>query len=656
MRRLRLYFRLAWTNIKANYRLYVPYLLASTGMVMMFYIILMLAKDPSINMGYLSAVLSFGSMVVGLFAVAFILYINSFLMKQRTREFGLYNILGMEKPQIACIVLAEALLSYLIAMAGGIVLGTLFSKLVQLLLLRLIRFGGDIVMTLNASAALDTMLLFGIIYFLAFISTLNKVRKSRPVDMLTSASAGEQEPKAKWVMSIIGLLTLLAGYFLSQYVQSPVEAFLWFFIAVALVMVGTYCLFTTGSIAVLKLMQKNKQFYYKKNHFINVSGMMYRMQQNAKGLAQICILSCMVLVTISMTVSLYAGVEGMLKQRHGREMDITYYVSSSSQADSVRSEILSQAGNPIENELHYYSAKEQLQGDNGIYTWISDQSNGLDSWNTVLFIYSIDDYNTIADQNVTLQDNEILLYSSRDDNPDTLQIGTHSYQIKELLKSYPAELGSQLYSSESVRVLYAYCNNPFAMASEVEGTDSPVLAYTERFDTTLSDEDQSRLCNSFNTELFGGTELDGHAECIANDRTDFYQMTGSYLFIGIFLGGIFLIATVLIIYYKQVSEGYEDRHRYRILQQVGLSRQEVRKSINSQVLTVFFLPLVVALLHILFAFHMVYELMGAFGLSDSALFFKCMFLTAAVFALIYALVYWITSRVYYHIIEQPSAN
>ncbi|NCB33562.1 MAG: ABC transporter permease, partial [Erysipelotrichia bacterium] len=353
MRKIGLYFRLAWTNIKANYRLYVPYLIASTGMIMMYYIISMLAMDPSLKMGYLSPTLGSGSFVVALFAISFILYINSFLMKRRTKEFGLYNILGMEKPQIALIVFIETLLSFLIASVSGILIGTIFAKLVQLFLLRLIRYGGDIVMQINPEAVLNTVLIFGVIYAVAYLSTLRTIHKTKPADMLSSSNAGEQEPRAKWILSVIGAAALLGGYWLSQYVQSPMEAFIYFFIAVALVMVGTYLLFTTGSIAILKMLQKNKKFYYQKNHFINVSGMMYRMKQNARGLAQICILSCMVLVTISMTVSLYFGVEDMLRNRYGREVKVASYVNSLSQRDEVRSEVLTKAGNPIQNELYY---------------------------------------------------------------------------------------------------------------------------------------------------------------------------------------------------------------------------------------------------------------------------------------------------------------
>ncbi len=654
MRKIGLYFRLAWTNIKANYRLYVPYLIASTGMIMMYYIILMLAMDPSINMGYLSAVLGSGSYIVALFAISFILYINSFLMKRRTREFGLYNILGMEKPQIAFVVFVETLISFLIATISGILLGTIFSKLVQLLLLRLIHFGGDIVMQLNPMAILYTIIIFGVIYVLAFLSTLKKIYETRPADMLSSANAGEKEPKAKWVMAVIGAATLLGGYWLSQYVQSPMEAFVYFFIAVALVMVGTYMLFTTGSIAVLKIMQKNQKFYYQKNHFINVSGMMYRMKQNAKGLAQICILSCMVLVTISMTVSLYAGVEDMLRNRFGREIRVTSYVSSPEKMNEVRSELLTKAGNEVQDELYYVSSENKLQRSQDSYE-LTGTGSTISEFNTVLYIYSIDDYNRIFNETVSLKSNEILLYSSVNTEMSTLSIGSHSYSIKTLLKDKPKEMYSDLYSSStSISVMYCYCNDPYAMTAEVQNVSEPYLDFYEMFDTEMSDEQQSAYCKDLNTNVFGGDILDGHATAASDERESYYQYTGSYLFVGIFLGGIFLIATVLIIYYKQVSEGYEDRHRYQILQQVGLSRQEVRNTINSQVLTVFFLPLVIALLHILFAFHMVYELMLAFGLDNVQLFFKCMLSTVGVFALIYGLVYVFTSRVYYHIVEQPS--
>lgn len=651
MRRTSLYLRLARTNIRANYRLYVPYLLASTGMVMMYYIILMLAMDPSLSMQYLSMVLGSGSWVVGLFAVSFILYVSSFLMKQRTREFGLYNVLGMNKRQIGCVVLAETLISYAVSMAGGILLGTALSKLLQLLLLRLIRYGGDIAMQLSLKPAMDTMILFAVIYLLAYLSTLARIWKTRPADLLASANAGEKEPKARWLMAAVGTAALLAGYWLSQYVQSPVDAFVYFFVAVALVMIGTYLLFTAGSIAVLRILQRNPRYYYQKNHFINVSGMMYRMKQNARGLAQICILSCMVLVTVSMTVSLYAGVEGILRQRHQRDLDITAVVSSQAQAEQVRADLLKESGSTVRNEQYFAYSESFLQGSGSSYAY-AERVNGA-QWNTVLYVYSIEDYCRITGRQVSLASDEILLYSSRPSEISRLAVGGDSWRVKEQLSEYPPLPGSDRYDSASAQIMYAYCPDPYAMTRRIQSNPEAELTLCEQFDSDLTAEQQEALCSRLNAGIFAGTQ-DGHAGGIAADRADYYLNTGSYLFIGIFLGGIFLIATVLIIYYKQVSEGYEDRHRYDILQQVGLSREEVRRTIHSQVLTVFFLPLAAAMLHIVFAFHMVYELMLAFGLNDVSLFLRCMLATAAVFALIYTAVYIMTSKVYCHIVERPA--
>jgi putative ABC transport system permease protein len=661
MRKLKLYFRLAFTNIKANYRLYVPYLLASTGMIAMFYIILMLAMDGSIGKTYLGAVLGSGSYVVYLFSIAFILYINSFLMRRRTREFGIYNILGMDKPQIACVVFAENLLSYVVSGVGGILLGTLFSKLIQLLLLRLIQYGGNIQMRLNPEAALMTLSGFAVIYVITYIDDLRRIWKTKPIDMLESANSGEKEPKAKWAMSIMGVITLGAGYFLSQFVQDPSSAFAFFFIAVALVMIGTYLLFTTGSIAILKILKKNRKYYYQKNHFINVSGMMYRMKQNAKGLAQICILSCMVLVTVSMTVSLYVGVDSMVESQYARDIVVESYVTSQSQLDEIRSHITETADNDLENEVYYSEANVYISGRDG--TYVTGDRAATDATDySVLYVLNVSDFNRITGKNIQLQDGEVGISTSDQNISGMLAINDTVSSVKKIKDEIPSIITSDdsemMTDNNNVGTVYLLCNDPFAFMKSLGIEDDTVtLTYQEAFDSSLSKAKQEDLCSSLNSEYFKNSQdFDGHANSQAAIKQDYYEMYGGFLFVGIFLGGIFLMATVLIIYYKQVSEGYEDRRRYRILEQVGLSRKEVHRSINAQVLTVFFLPLAVAMLHIFFAFHMIYELMLAFGLNDVGLFFKCMLITAGIFAVIYTLVYWITSQVYSHIVDQQTIN
>ncbi|MCH3960931.1 MAG: ABC transporter permease [Solobacterium sp.] len=651
MHKLSLYAKLACTNIKANYRLYVPYLLASSGMIMMYYIILMLAMDPGMNNGNLSAALGSGSWIVGLFAVSFILYINSFLMKRRTKEFGLYNVLGMDKPQIACVVFIETAFAFLIAVLGGILLGTVFSKLMQLLLLRMIKYGGDITMQLSLKPVLDTVCLFAVIYFLAYLSTLKTIYQTKPVDLMSSSNAGEKAPKANWAMAIIGAAVLIAGYWLAQYVKNPTEALTYFFIAVALVMIGTFFLFTSCSVAVLKLLQKNKKYYYKKNHFINVSGMMYRMKQNAKGLAQICILSCMVLVTISMTISLYVNTENIVKTSFTKDVEISAYVDSQTDQAKVTDELASYTDLARENETIYVKGGTLLSADSVGLLDLPDHVSSVS-----VQILSIASYNEQTGRNIVLNGDEIAAYCSANGQiGDALKINQNSYHVKEEILSNPDAFAESAIGNDEQLSVYIYCNDPYAMTDTVQNAKGkPTLVLHDDFDTSASDQEQQKFCDRLSDEYFNA-EQGGEAQCYSSFRTEAYTLIGSLLFVGVFLGTLFLIATVLIIYYKQVSEGYEDRHRYEILQQVGLSKAEVKKSINSQVLTVFFMPLGVAMLHICFAFHIVYELMRAFGLSDTSLYLKYLLLTAGAFAIIYMLVYFVTSKVYYHIVENKNA-
>lgn len=652
MHKLSLYTKLAWTNIKANYRLYVPYLIASIGMIMMFYIILLLAMDPGMNISQLSQALGSGSFVVGIFAVSFILYINSFLMKRRIKEFGLYNVLGMDKPQIAAIVFIETVISFFIASVGGIILGTVFAKLTQLLLLRMIQYAGNLSLNFNAEPILSTLGLFAVIYILAFLTTLKTIYQTKPVDLLSSSNAGEKAPKANWLMAIIGFIVLGAGYWLAQYVQSPNQALSMFFIAVALVMIGTFFLFTSCSVAILKVMQKNKKFYYQKNHFINVSGMMYRMKQNAKGLAQICILSCMVLVTISMTVSIYVNTENIIKDQFHRDVQIEAYTNSVEDAAVIQQQLAEKVQLSKTNEASFVRGQTLIDiHEIGL--------NNIDTSNTTyadVTVLPISFYNQQTNRNIVLNNGDIAVYCNQNGQiSDSLTINGNNYHVQEELKTNLDVLdsGNQYLGSVSV---FIYCNDPFALSNDIQNAQgNPTLMYCDYFDTDATNDEQVAFVNQLNENYFDDAQQSGTAECLYLNRLDTYSVIGGLLFVGVFLGTLFLIATVLIIYYKQVSEGYEDRHRYEILQQVGMSKQEVKKSINSQVLMVFFLPLAVAILHICFAFHIVYELMRAFGLVDTMLYLKYLVITVAIFAIVYVIVYFVTSKVYYHIVENKQS-
>lgn len=468
MREYRFFPRLALVNLTRNRRFYGPYLISCGGTVGMYYVLRFLAGTETLasvrGAAYLQSMMSIGCAVVGIFAAVILLYANSFVMKRRHRELGLYHVLGLEKRHLAWVMLWETLYCALAALGLGLVAGGVLSYLVPPLLLGMIRFPMEFTVHLSGRAMWETVQLFIILFGLTLLANFARLHRSRPVELLRSAQTGEREPKTKRLLALVGLVTLAGGYGLAVTIQDPVEAMVWFFGAVLLVMVGTYCIFTAGSIALLKALRANHNFYYQTRHFTAVSGMLYRMKQNAAGLSNICILSTMVLVTVSTTACLYFGLEQMAAQR------------------------------AAENALSTAEAAEMLQ--------------------------------------------------------------------------------------------------------------------------------------------------------------EYAVMYGGFLFLGLFLGAVFLLATVLIIYYKQLSEGYEDRDRYRIMQQVGMTPEEVRGSIRSQILLVFFLPLGMAGLHLLAASPMLCRMLELFGLQNAPLFAACAGGTLAVFCIVYALVFILTARTYNRVVRE----
>ncbi len=652
MRSKGMYMRLAVQNIKAHYRTYVPYLLASIGIAMMFFMIMNLAMDPALTMSSLGAMMGMGVGIIGIFSFVFILYINSFLIKQRMREFGLYNILGMEKKHIARVMLYETFITYAISMVLGIGLGVVFSKLMQLLLLRMIHYSGNLQLTFSAEAVFTTMILFAAVQLIAYAGTLAKIQLSNPIDLLKSSSKAESAPKVNWVLALAGVILIGIGYWMAITIENPAMASSLFLVAALFVILGTYCMFTAGSAAMLKILQKNKKYYYRKEHFINVSGMMYRMRQNAKGLASICILSCMAIVTISVSMGLYAGSEDILNMTFPQEIQVSAYAYTEDAVKTVDECIASVTEGKAENVTRFSSFSKYFVRNADGFAEPAENDNVA-----LLKFYDIDDYNRLENQNIVLADNAVLVYDSAGYNASDITVNGHAFQVQNVLAEPADNLHDEMYDNfPSLEFIEIYVNDLFQAAEDIRISNEQFIYYTTGFDLDGTNEEKSAVTEQIRQELFVSDVMDGTAYCRLDKQQQYYADFGSIFFIGIFLGAIFLMATVLIIYYKQVSEGYEDRDRYRILQQVGMSKAEVRKTINSQVLTVFFLPLIAAMVHIAVAFPMLSRMVRVFRLYNIKLFMLCVLFTVGVFALIYALIYWITSRTYLHIVEQKSIS
>lgn len=653
------YQRLALTNIKKNRKTYVPYIITCICTIVMFYIMHFISVNEGLDRmsggSSLKIILNLGTYVIGIFSVIFLFYTNSFLIKRRKKELGLYNILGMEKKHISKVLFWETIFTALISMSAGFLAGIALSKLMFLVLLKILNFQVPMGFFISTSSLIKTVILFGFIFLLNFINNVRQIHLANPVELLRGGQVGEREPKTKWVLTFIGIMALGAGYYIALTTESPLAALNMFFIAVILVMIGTYVLFTAGSIAVLKILRKNKRFYYKTNHFINVSGMIYRMKQNAVGLANICILSTCVLVMISTTVSLYVGMEDVLRTRYPRNIAISAENVSIEKAQILDDMIKEQAeknGVSMKDIVKYRSMPLVMVQDKNSFTDIHDDSIAVNNICT-LNLVPLSEYNAMENKSATLGENEILLYSYRGEiSDDTINILNNKFKIKERLNNVTVDGISSaiVYNSYYIVVPDEKAIEKIYLSSNEFNGSKVDLSYYYAFDTDNSSEKEIALTKAINNKM-DELSIDGGCEGSEESRESFFSMYGGLFFLGIFLGALFIMATVLIIYYKQISEGYDDRGRFEIMQKVGMSKEEIKKSIGSQVLMVFFLPLVTAVIHIAFAFKVIVKLLAVLNLTNVTLFVLCTAGTILVFGVLYAIVYILTSRVYYKIVS-----
>lgn len=662
-----MYTKLAITNIKNNRQFYFPYLLTGIITVAMFYIMCALESNPGIQSmpgaKDLGLILRLGIGVIGIFAVIFLFYTNSFIIKRRKKELGIYNILGMEKRHIAKILSKEAFFTAIIAIGGGLVTGVLFHKLACMLLYRMIGFNGGITFSFSKKGVMITAILFAIVYLLTYIYDLFQVQLANPIELLQSGNKGEREPKTKAIMAVLGVLCLGTGYFIAITTKNPIKALTLFFVAVILVIIGTYLLFTAGSIALLKILRRNKGYYYQTKHFTSVSGMIYRMKQNAVGLANICILSTMVLVAVSTTVSLYVGVEDIMKERYPNEINIrAYYDTGAPSEDSIAPIVeksVKESGRKIRHEEDYLELYFAAIKDHGQYSLDKEKVKTAGDRVSGFVVLTREDCKKKYNEEIPeLAENEVALFTIKKTDMDTLVLENRSYHVKEI-KQFQNTEDFETIADIMDEYYYVIVNDVqdmerlWQLQKEIYQENSSSISRQVRLDIDGDSEQKKECFENIKTAL---EPEQAKARILIDSRQsnldEFYQIYGGFLFLGLFLGILFLMITVLIIFYKQISEGYDDKERFSIMEKVGMSNDEVKATIRSQVRTVFFLPILMAAVHVGMAFPMIKRLLSLFGLSNTALFAGCMAGTILVFTLIYLLVFLKTSKTYYKIVGE----
>lgn len=654
MRKSGFFPRLALVNLMRNGRFYGPYLLSCGMTAAMYYILSYLTFSDIVasvrGAGYLQSLMYLGRLVVTLFSAVLLLYANSFVMKRRRRELGLYNILGLEKRHTARLMVWETLYCAAAAIVGGLAAGVLLSKLVLLLLLQLSHLPVEYGFEISLSGMADTAALFGFLFLLTLVWNLFGLLRSRPVELLHSASAGEREPRTRRLLVVLGAVTLGAGYATALTVEDPFTALAYFFLAVALVMVGTYCLFTAGSIALLKHLRNSPRYYYQPKHFTAVAGLLYRMKQNAVGLANICILSTMVLVTVSSTVTLYQSCEETLDQMFPYDIQVVQYLTGygedvelppSQQVLEQAEEITSASG----CTASHFGWLNLVEG----RCWYSGNTlQWVEGSEVRLRLITEADYLRCTGQETDLAEDQVLAYTTGIDLPDTFYIGSLPFHVAQHLEADLPVNGSAFVSSEVALVTLVVADRATLEAVMAQPSGDH---FSEEFLVQINLDSSEEAKLALSETLLSGISGEGIA---VNSRQDneatLYTMYGGFLFLGVFLGLLFLLATALIIYYKQISEGYEDQRRYAILRQVGMTDREVRASIHSQILLVFFLPLGTAGIHTAAAYPMVSKLLELFQLTNTARYALCAAGTFAVFGGVYVLVYALTARAYHRIV------
>lgn len=669
----KLYFKLAKTNLSNNKPFYIPYIISSIITVAMLYMMSFLSDNKGLNkiMGAdsLAIIFRLGVGIIVIFSYIFLFYTNSFIIKRRKKEIGVYNILGMEKRHLSKVLFVEKIYSAVISMVCGIIIGIAFSKFMLMVLYGIIGIHETVEFFVNIHGIILCIVSFGILFLLTFLYNFMQIKLANPIELLRGTSVGEREPKTKILMTIIGVVCLAIAYYIAITTENPLNVLTLFFVAVLLVVIGTFAIFTAGSIALLKLLRNNKKFYYNKRHFMAVSGMLYRMKQNAAGLASICILSTMVLVVISTTVSMYVGIQDELMARYPNDVCVTVdynsVIDKSSEIEKAIFDEIDSAEVKNKKAFSYLSVFVGQKGDN----FTTDKEH-LSFQNSYLFyILSKDDFikrdNSFKDKIGNISKGEAVVVLNKKYDKKDIKIFGQSYKVN---KSFEHTYDNDLYvlstlnglgyiildNNESVQELYD-------VQEKMLGKGANYYTNKIRFDFKSGNKKQKiaaykKVDNAvkryFKDNKNDKKEISSYwVESRQENEKNFYLLYGGLFFLGIFLGTMFLMVTVMIIFYKQITEGYDDRERYQILEKVGMSNREVKDTIKSQIRIVFVLPIFAAAIHVTAAFPMVYRLLQMLNLNNEKLFAGCLAVTIIVFAVIYYLVFKVTSRAYYRIVK-----
>jgi len=667
------YPKLALNNIRKNYQTQIPFMITCVSVIMMFYIIYSLSINEGLaglekGSGTTIALLGYGNKIIGIFAIIFLLYTNGFLIKRRKKEFGLYAILGMEKKHIARILVYETLIIFVTSLVLGLVLGVVFDKVMFMFLLNILGVAIPLGFYISFESMLVSSVLFGVIFLVLLLRSISQVYINQPIELLKGGSVGEKEPKIKWVLAILGAVCLAIGYYIALTTTNPLSAVMMFFVAVVLVIVGTYLLFTAGSIAFLKMQRKRRNHYYKANNFISISSMLYRMKQNALGLASICILSTMVLIMLSTTTSLLIGLEDTLKLRSPYDVEFEFYASETDTSvfELMKNDVTKvlEENNIATKDVVEYDFLKFLGATNGTKLIVDESTlEGLATMDNIYLVVLIPvtDYNRLANEEVNLAANEVLIdVQGAGYKQNTISIFDTEYKIAGMAKDFAKSGNDSAMIFPKMYLIVKDENVMFDIFDKRNMTNNMALmdiSHYYAFNLVDTSREPEMVDIIRSTAFYRGQVDYAHSGYSYSTkyatRNDVYDMYGGLFFLGFFLAIIFIIGTTLIIYYKQITEGYEDKERFEILQQVGMSHEEVRKSISSQVLQVFFLPLVVAIIHLLAAYKIVSSFMALLSFNNNnAVLVWSTVLTISLFAIFYIAVYVITAQVYYKIIKR----
>lgn len=669
----KLYFKLAKTNLSNNKPFYIPYIISSIITVAMLYMMSFLSDNKGLNkiMGAdsLAIIFRLGVGIIVIFSYIFLFYTNSFIIKRRKKEIGVYNILGMEKRHLSKVLFVETIYSAIISLVCGIIVGIAFSKFILMVLYGIIGIHKTVEFFVNIHGIILCVVSFGILFLLTFLYNFMQIKLANPIELLRGTNVGEREPKTKIFMTIVGVVCLAIAYYIAITTENPLNVLTLFFVAVLLVIIGTFALFTAGSIALLKLLRNNKKFYYNKRHFMAVSGMLYRMKQNAAGLASICILSTMVLVVISTTVSMYVGIQDELMARYPNDVCVTVdynsVIDKSSEIEKAIFDEIDSAEVKNKKAFSYLSVFVGQKGDD----FTTDKEH-LSYQNSYLFyILSKDDFikidNSFKDKIGNISKGEAVVVLNKKYDKKDIKIFGKNYKVN---KSFEHTEDNDLYVISTLNGLgYIILDNDesvqelYDMQEKMLGKGANYYTNKIRFDFKSGNKKQKAAAYKkidnvvkkyFKENKNDKKEISSYwVESRQENEQNFYLLYGGLFFLGIFLGTMFLMVTVMIIFYKQITEGYDDRERYQILEKVGMSSREVKDTIKSQIRIVFVLPIFAAAVHVTAAFPMVNRILKMLNLNNEKLFAGCLAATIIVFAVIYYLVFKVTSRAYYKIVK-----